>query len=534
MDELARRHTLDFTRRTYGKKRHRGRMVDAYKVNFHHEVLASHLDEFHTKRGKKLMVFMPPRHGKTELCTRRFPAWLLGNNPDEHIIFTTYSGTKAKRENIRVQRIIQSPTYRRLFPGIELSKGQPGEMRSATDGFTIPGHRGQFLSAGVGGGITGEGATTIIIDDPVKSREEAESPTIREKIWSWFTDDLMSRADTEDVNVLLVMTRWHEDDLAGRILNDPVWSEGWEVIEFQATREINYKQETDDNGETRWAVDQDGKLIEIPGPYDHMIPDNAIDPRKEGEALWPWKYSERFFKKFKSNFRTWRSLYQQRPTVEEGNEFKTSYFPLYDLEALLTRAKEAGVSLRPRFVWDTAQSPDKEGCPSVIIAYYAFENEVYVIDVFRDWLGIDKLLPAARTFFRRNNYRDDCRILVEPKMNGPDIIKLLRREGFNIYALEMPKGDKVVRARGVLDIVIARKVHLLRGSAWLDNYLGELKEFPHGKFWDQIDTTVYMIHDAIITGTQGAAETMTLKDYLNQFGSDGDDDEWDEWDDEEY
>lgn len=210
--ELARRHMSDFVL-----------YVDRnYQMNWHHQLLCEYLDRLAQKEIRRLMVFMPPRHGKSELVSRKFPAFLLGNKPDTSIISCSYASDLASRMNRDVQRLIDSPEYEQLFPnsrlfGKNIRSTARGSYLRNSDIFEIVNHRGVYRSAGVGGGITGMGGEYIIIDDPVKNREEADSATYREKVYNWYTSTLYTRLE-KDGCILLTLTRWHEDDLAGKLL----------------------------------------------------------------------------------------------------------------------------------------------------------------------------------------------------------------------------------------------------------------------------------------------------------------------------
>lgn len=252
-----------------------------YHFNWHHDVICSKLDLFAKGKIKKLMVFVPPQHGKSELSTRRCPAFILGLNPNRKIAVCSYSATLASSFNRDIQRIIDDKLYEDIFPGTSLNENSAINPSKNTflrnsETFEIIGHTGFVKTVGVGGSLTGTPVDTGIIDDPFKDREEAMSVRIRDKVHSWYTDVFKTRLHN-DSQELLIMTRWDADDLAGRILKQ---ENDWEVITFQAIKER-----------------------EIPG-----------DPREIGEALWPEKHSlERILAIKQSSPFTFTSLYQQEP-----------------------------------------------------------------------------------------------------------------------------------------------------------------------------------------------------------------------------
>ena len=211
--ELARRSMAEFTLYT----------DERYQMNWHHRLICEYLDKWINKDVKRLMVFTAPRHGKSELVSRKLPAYIFGRNPDTSIISASYSADLASRMNRDVQRIMDEYRYIELFPESRLYgknlKDANGKFLRNSDIFEIVNHRGVYRSAGVGGGITGMGGEYIIIDDPVKNREEANSEVYREKLWDWYTSTLYTRLE-KDGCILVTLTRWHEDDLAGRLLED--------------------------------------------------------------------------------------------------------------------------------------------------------------------------------------------------------------------------------------------------------------------------------------------------------------------------
>lgn len=231
--ERARRGMLAFTTYT---------MPD-YEVNWHHRVVCEALDDLFAGTITRLMISMPPRHGKSELVSRRFPAYILGRDPDAQVIAVSYSADLASMMNRDVQRIMDSPEYQRVFPGTKLGSSNIRSLAGGTlrnsDIFEVVGRRGRYRSAGVGGGITGMGMQYGIIDDPIKNREEADSPTMREKVWDWYTSTFYTRLE-KNARVLVTCTRWHEDDLSGRLLRlqeeDPE-ADQWVEIRLPAIAE---------------------------------------------------------------------------------------------------------------------------------------------------------------------------------------------------------------------------------------------------------------------------------------------------------
>ena len=275
-----------------------------YEPNWHHRKWCEKIDRFVSGDIKRLMLFAPPQNGKSEVISRRLPALILGQNPDARLITSSYSADLASRMNRDAQRIIDTPGYHRLFPDTTLAGGigsKSGRKWLRTnDLFEIVDRQGYYRSAGVGGGITGMSFDIGLIDDPIKNQEEALSKTYRDKVWDWYTSTFYTR-QAKDARILIVLTRWHVDDLAGRLLKlakeDPT-ADQWEVLSYPAIKEG---------------------------------PPTEDDPREDGEPLWPERYPLDFLRKTRATLGSYQfsALYQQRPIPEEGGLFKTSWFRQY-------------------------------------------------------------------------------------------------------------------------------------------------------------------------------------------------------------
>lgn len=269
--ELSRRHLRDFISFT----------KPDYQFNWHHTALCAKLEAFGRGEIKKLMVWMPPQHGKSQLCTRHFPAYLLGIRPETKICVCSYSATLAQSFNRDIQRIIDDIPYHEVFPKTILSESNVttnahGNFLRNADIFETVGFRGFVKTVGVGGSLMGTPIDVGIIDDPFKDRQEAMSIRIRDNVYSWFTDVFSTRLHNGSQQ-LIIMTRWDEDDLCGRILKN---ESDWEVLVFQAIKER----------------------------------DILNDPREIGQALWPERHSvERLMAIKETSPFTFSSLYQQEP-----------------------------------------------------------------------------------------------------------------------------------------------------------------------------------------------------------------------------
>lgn len=270
----ARKSLIDFT--TYTMPR--------FEPSDHHAVICNALERVERGEVSRLMVFAPPRHTKSELSSRRFPTWYLGRNPTKQIIASTYNQDFASDFGRDVRGIISSTEYSRLFPDVRLKQDSKAADRMHTE------QGGVYISVGVGGPITGRGAHIALIDDPIKNRQDADSETYRERVWQWYTSTLYTRLMPGGA-IVLILTRWHEDDLAGRLLA------------AQA------------NGGDQWEV------IDL-----HPTESNGV----VSEALWPQWYDCEALNRIKRNIgpRDWSALYMQQPQPDEGTFFMRDWFKI--------------------------------------------------------------------------------------------------------------------------------------------------------------------------------------------------------------
>lgn len=233
--ELSRRYLLDFVKYRF----------PSYYINWHHTIIANALERVEAGELKRLIITVAPRHGKSELVSVNFPAWCMGRNKDRSIIAASYGADLATDFGRKVRNIMDTREYRDLFD-TRLAEDAKAKGAWSTNG------RGEYNAVGVGGAITGKGGAIIIVDDPVKNREEADSEIVSEKIWDWYKGTLRTRL-TPDGAIIIVMTRWRDNDLVGRILaeQEVMGGEKWEVIKLPAIAEEDeeYRKE----GEALWA-----------------------------------------------------------------------------------------------------------------------------------------------------------------------------------------------------------------------------------------------------------------------------------------
>lgn len=332
---MARRSLLDFTRYT----------MPTFTAARFHELYYGYLTRFCNGEFRKLMIFMPPQHGKSEGSTRRLPAYALGLNPDTRIAIVSYSAPKARKFNREIQRVIDSPEYHDLFPNTTLNASSVASVAGSwlrnADECEIVGRRGGFKTVGVGGPLTGEPVDLLILDDIYKDAKTAWSPTVRESISDWYNTVAETRLHN-DSRQLIVFTRWHQDDLAGQLLR--------EQGEFSAENP---------NG---WVV--------VSYPAIKIGPPTEADPRQEGEALWPERHSLEKLQGIRDRVsQVFESLYQQNPTPKEGLLYEA--FRTYS-ERPISKVE------RVKAYIDTADTGADFLCS---IVYLEHPSALYVLDV---------------------------------------------------------------------------------------------------------------------------------------------------------
>lgn len=416
------------------------------------------------------MVFMPPRHGKSELVSRRLPAYAFGRNPELQIISTSYGADLASLMNRDVQRIIEAPRYAEVFPDTQLFGKN---IRTIADGsflrnseiFEIVGHRGSYRSAGVGGGITGMGCNILIVDDPIKDAEQAYSEVYRNKVWEWYTSTAYTRLEAGG-GVLIVLTRWHEDDLAGRLLaREKAGGDKWKVITYPAIAEKDEQH------------------------------------RKEGEPL----HAERFpieqlqAIKIAVGGQVWASLYQQRPSALEGGVIKRNWIKFY--RELPERFDLMVISADCTFKGASKSAKKNSDVDFVAIQAWGKVGGKYYMMPHRihERLDFGPSRDAIKSF--RARFPLAHAVLIEDKANGSAIISELQKEIAGVVAIE-PEGGKFARLQGVSPLFEAGSIELPDPTVfevpWIDDYIHNLCAFPKAAHDDDVDSTsqalIYIRH----------------------------------------
>lgn len=414
---------------------------------------------------KKLMIFIPPQHGKSLCISQGFPAWALGRNPDLKIVGCSYSADLASQFSRSIQRIIDSDDYKAIFPDTRLNgagshKPAKGWIRKL-DTFEMVGRSGFYKAVGVGGGLTGTPVDIAIIDDPIKDAQEAYSATYRSRVWEWYNSVLTTRLHN-DSRQIFIMTRWHEDDLAGRILKaEP---DAWNVLSIPAICE----------------EEGDGDLH---------------SPRHAGDCLWPEKHSLQKLLSQKARApREFSALYQQHPSIEGGNIVKRDWFQhitLADFKFL--RGNEP-----MHFYLDTAYNKKKKNTdndPSGILSACKIRGNIYIVHAQQVWKEMPDLLRFLPEYMLSHDASSESRLCVEPKANGVSVVQMLRETtALNVKETPTPTEDKEVRLRVVSPRIECGRVFIVEGN-WNEDFFNEVCGFPAMPHDEFVDILGYAIND---------------------------------------
>ena len=425
-----------------------------YQAGWVHKDVCQRLEKFSqmvvAKQSPRLMLFLPPRHGKSTLASIAFPAWHLGRNPGHEFISCSYSGSLAMGFSRKVRGLLREPSYKTAFKTRLDPESQSAEAWLTTNG-------GGFVAAGVGGGITGKGAHILVIDDPVKNREDAESQNNRDANWDWYTSTAYTRL-APGGGVLVILTRWHDDDLAGRLLK--ATAEGgdeWEVVRYPALAE------------------EDEEF------------------RSYGQALHPERYDEPSLDRIRKAVgpRDWSALYQQNPVADDGDYFTRDmiqYFEEDDIDLDEMRFYAA---------WDLAIGKKDRNDYSVgmVIGVDSFDR-LFVVDVVRGRFDGFELVEQILDLYEvwKPSIIGIEKGHIEMAL-GPFLEKRVRERGlYEAYFKDLKTGrrDKEARARAIQGRMQQGMVFLPKNQVWTGPLVAELLRFPNGTHDDQVDALAWL------------------------------------------
>lgn len=421
----------------------------------HLNLLTQKLVDLEQRRIKRLLVEMPPRHGKSELCSHYFPPWYLGRHPDHQIILASYASGFADIWGQKARDVLTEV-------GTEVFGVTVHPRRNSAGNWQVEDHQGQMRCAGTQtGGVTGRGANLLIIDDPIKDAAEAASEAYRDRCWDWYTATARSRLEPNAI-VIIIMTRWNQDDLMGRIRKQmALGGEQWESITLPAV--IDNEQ------------------------------DALVDPlhRQMGESLWPWRYTAEDLRAIKSTIpeHWWNALYQQRPTAPGGTLAKAIWFPVVDAVPPPQRMRYC------RF-WDCGS---QSGDPTVgaKVGVDVETGMFYIVDIIRVFYTAgeaDRLIQQTAAMDGPG-----CVIREEQEGGSAGLAVIQQRTarlaGYN-YRGKTPTHAKEINWMPFLIQAEVGNFRMLKAPAvydgqrmtsWNTTFLAEAAAAPHGEHDDQMD-----------------------------------------------
>jgi predicted phage terminase large subunit-like protein len=412
----------------------------AFKLAKHHNLICQHLEAIDRGELDKLMIFLPPRHSKSSTVSENFPSWYLGRDPRRKVILVSYGDSLAKKFGRSNRQRIE--TYGKEIFNMELARDN-----SSVQHFSIEGQEGYMLSQGYGSSITGFGCNLLIIDDPIKSRAEANSLTYRDRLWDEYQATLLTRLERKGNSAqILIQTRWHEDDLSGRLLNDKD-GKNWTIIKLPAEAEEN-------------------------------------DPlgRELGDPLWPeMGYNKQWIEETKRavGSMTWASLYQQRPTAQEGGLIKRKWFQFY--RQAPSNLDEIIISV------DTTFKDTKWTDYCVMQVWGRKGSNKYFLDQVRDRMDLPATIQALRSLSHK--WPTAQSKLIEDKANGSAVISMLKNEISGLIPVN-PTESKISRAYSVTPDIEAGNVFLPENAPFISDFMAEVQAFPNSAHDDQVDAMV--------------------------------------------
>lgn len=428
--------------------------LSRYDPQYFHRALAAALQEVEKGVIRKLIITFPPRHGKTELAGKRFPAWFVGRDPYRYVAVCTYNQPFADGYGKAVRGIMRSPSYKQVFPNVNLAKGSQSSSAMETE------EGGALYFLGRGGTITGRGADLVIIDDPIKNSEEAGSQLVRDQLWEWFTADIKSRFMSDMGVMIIIQTRWHEDDLVGR-LTDPT----------------NPHYDADEAAE--W------KIINIPA----IAEEDDVLGREPGAALWPERFGIEYLRNFqRTNKKKFSALYQQRPTPEDGDFFQKHMIVPY-------KANDIPKNLRIYAASDHAVGIKQEHDRTcLLIVGVDDRHNIWLLDCWWQRKKTDVVVDAMIAMMKRWKpltwWAENGHI---SKSIGPFLFKRMQEEKVYVNVVEQtPSKDKSTRAQSIQGRMSMGMVRFPNFEPWYDDACQELLKFPQARHDDFVDTLAHI------------------------------------------
>jgi predicted phage terminase large subunit-like protein len=418
-----------------------------YTTPPHIEALENAMLGVYHGRIKRLIINMPPRHGKSEYVSKYYVAWYLANRPKHKIILCSYESTYAESWSIKAKAV-----YKTMRNDLTIDKQE--EWLNTSEG--------GMYAVGAGGPVTGKGANLLIIDDPYKNDKSATSKTQRNTVWDWFKSTAYTRL-APDAAVVIIQTRWHHDDLSGKLIKEQPGK--WTVLNMPAIAE----------------------------------PNDALG-REVGEALWPEWYSTSTLLEIKETIGSYffSALYQQRPVASEFQIFKPEWWNFYTTLPQMNFLAQS---------WDTAFEDNEINDYSCGQTWGINKSGFYLMDLWRGKPQFPELVRQVKLQFNKHTPNV---VLIEKKASGASLIQVIKRETtMPIKAIEVLR-DKTARANLVSPLHESGKVWLPANAKWVADFIEECSEFPNGQNDDQVDPMTQVLD--YLRKRQGREDGSSLAD----------------------
>lgn len=424
----------------------------------HQRELCEVLDKLVSGEVKRAVIEMPPRHGKSFHVSERLPAYFLGKFPELNVIATSHGEGMSKRFGRKVLSTIKQPEFKELFPGVSLNPRADSAVEFETE------QGGRYIATGIRGDYMGCGANLLIIDDPYKNREQAESQSYRDAVWQSF-DDLETRLEP-GASMLVLHTRWHEDDLIGRI-----------------------RKERIETGMEEWVIVTQPMILNECEQWDKVECGDAsnedVEKYEKEESLWPERWPLKSCRAIRRRTprRTWISLYGQKPSAKEGDKYRREWFQRYNFG-------EQPDKLHKYIISDFAVSKDDGDWTEFYVVGLDNENRVFWLDAWFDQVQADEWIPALVRLINLHKpmgfYGEagQIRRSIEPFLER----LMLEERAFVKLIWLASQTDKLIRSRASIGMASLRRFYIPRCS-WGDRLIDQHCAFPATNMNHSVDCT---------------------------------------------
>ena len=447
-----------------------------YRTAKHHRIIAEQLERVERGEVDRLMLLVPPRHGKSELASKRLPAWLLGRQPHKQFLSVSATEGLAADFGRDVRNIIGSAEYRAVFDTRLAEDSQAKGKWHTSEG-------GMFYAIGVEGNILGRGGDLLLIDDPYATMKEAQSELTRKNVWDWYTGTAYNRL-MPGAAIVVINHRMHEDDLCGQLLaQQAAGGDKWEVVELPALNDA-------------------------------------------GEALWPEAYPVKALERIRRNSqpRYWSALYQQRPAPEDGDYFKAEWLKPYDKAPALDTLRVYGGS-------DYAVTADGGDYTVHAVVGLDPEGRMYLLDLWRKQASSDQWVESFCDMVLQWKPMSWAEEQGQIKSGvGPFLERRMHeRRAYTVREQFPTRGDKAIRAQSMRSSMAMNGLYVPVNAPWYADFRSELLSFPAGKHDDQVDAIglVGQLLDRMQAGVKAKSQERKPRDRWDAvFDDDGDELNW--------